>query len=162
MTKKEINSRETERRRKWFGPREKPNTKVRFKDDNERDKLNQDEHKELEHEDGDENANLDGSPINEGPIDDEVVEEVSTELRRSTRTKVPIKRLLNEQTLYQEAIGPRQNGNCLKFSKQIIQEGHEQRVNVGYYERTSSNISSYKSKRSRVAQHNAMSLNILK
>ena len=165
LTKKEIINRETERKKQWFSQKEKQHIKIKLKADIERDEQPQEDQEkepELEQVSDDESTNSVLSLIDEGLIDDDIEDSTPKVLRRSARKRVPIKRLMDEQSLYQEAIGPRRSGNCLKSSKQIIQEGHKQRVNVGYYERTNSNSSVSKTKKARVAHHNAMSLNVLK
>ena len=53
-------------------------------------------------------------------IEEETVKDVTSGLRRSTRIKTPIKRLMNEQFLYQEPIGPRRDRKFLKSSKDIL------------------------------------------
>ena len=80
-------------------------------------------------------------------------------LSRSSRVRNPIKRLLNEQTLFNETSGPIRGRKCYKCSKDIIQEGFNQRVNVGHYDRKPSGS---KTKKSRISSQNTMSLNILK
>ena len=66
-------------------------------------------------------------------IEEETMKKVTPGLRRSTRVKTPIKILMNEQSLYQEAIGPRRDGKCLKSSKDILQKEYDQKINVGSY-----------------------------
>ena len=40
---------------------------------------------------------------------------------------------MNEQTLFQEAQGPRRSGNSMKSAKYILEEGFKQRANTGYF-----------------------------
>ena len=187
LTEREIAFREKERKRRWFNQKEKK-VKDQFKDDEEIDKpilIKEELESEPEEIGDDDSVNSELSLVDEGAISSdkgigtlkevrwkndsegetwrETLEESTSGPRRSTRVKTPIKRLLNEQTLYNEAIGPRREGKCLKSSKDILQEAHDQRVNVGYYNmKTTTKTSGSKTKRSRIASKNVMSLNTLK
>ena len=86
--------------------------------------------------------------------------EESVGLRRSTRIKFPIKRLMNEQTLFQEAQGPRRNGKCMKTEKCILEEEFRQRINTGYFD-SDGRCQSSKRKTKRFDQ-DALSFNTLK
>ena len=58
----------------------------------------------------------------EESIEEKAPKEKASGTRKSSRVKTPIKRLMNEQTLYHEARGPKRKGKCFKLSKDILQE----------------------------------------
>ena len=75
------------------------------------------------------------SLVDEGEIlpEADLTQDEPTTIQRSTRVRVPIKRLIDEQTLFQELQGPWRNGNSMKCTSSILEEAYQQRVNVGYF-----------------------------
>ena len=75
------------------------------------------------------------SLVDEGEIlpEADLTQDEQTTIQRSTRVRVPIKRPMDEQTLFQESQGSRQNGNSMKNTSSILEEAYQQRVNIGYF-----------------------------
>ena len=75
------------------------------------------------------------SLVDEGEIllEADLTQDESTTIRRSTRLRVPIKRLMDEQTLFQKAQEPRRNVNSMKCTSSILEEAYQQRVNIRYF-----------------------------
>ena len=70
---------------------------------------------------------------------------------------------MNEQTLYNMSEGLRQNGKVYKSAKCLIQEGHEQRINVGHYDRRlNTRVLGSQTRKTRMNLHSAITLNNLK
>ena len=165
LTKREINNRILERKRHWLSGKERmKENKVHFKDE-----IRPGDMKEINNEGGsnteetvNDSPELSLADEDELPDPANEIQEVENPsiLRRSTRKVKPIKRLLHEQTLFQEAIGPRRNGKSMRTSRSILEEGFQQRINTGHY--NSEGLYQHSMYRPKKVDKNVLTLNSLK